>query len=244
MDNGPRIAPQVPGFAYSVINGSGNVKAVLNALAEDSLLNVISSPSVMVLDNQTASIHVGDQVPVETSNTITDGGNTISSITYKDTGVQLSVTPSVNAGGMVIMSIEQSVTDVGPVDSEGADQRTFLEREINSRVAVRSSESVVLGGLIRENKAAGSSGIPILHNLPLVGPLFGTKTQEDFRTELLVIITPRVIYSESDLRDVSREMRSQMRGLDLIDESKASAFLSGRTLAEPAEVEQQGGTEQ
>lgn len=149
--NGPRIAPQVPGFAYSVINGSGNVKAVLNALAEDSLLNVISSPSVMVLDNQTASIHVGDQVPVETSNTITDGGNTISSITYKDTGVQLSVTPSVNAGGMVIMSIEQSVTDVGPVDSEGADQRTFLEREINSRVAVRSSESVVLGGLIREN---------------------------------------------------------------------------------------------
>ena len=113
-----------------------------------------------------------------------------------------------------------------------------------SKVAVRSSESVVLGGLIRENKAAGSSGIPVLHNLPLVGPLFGTKTQEDFRTELLVIITPRVIYSESDLRDVSREMRSQMRGLDLIDESKASAFLSERTLAEPGGVKQQGGKEE
>jgi len=236
--SGASIGANVPGFAYSMINGSGDIKAVLNALAEESLLNVISSPSVMVLDNQTASIHVGDQVPVETSSTITDGGNTISSITYKDTGVQLTVTPSVNAGGMVTMDIEQSVTDVGPVDSEGADQRTFLERTITSRVAVRSSESVVLGGLIRENKASGSSGIPVLHNLPLIGPLFGTKTIEDFRTELLVIITPRVIYSDSDLRDVSREMRSQMRGLDLIDTSRSSAFFSDRKVDEKNEVEE------
>jgi general secretion pathway protein D len=224
--NGLGIAARVPGFSYSVVSGGGNIKAVLNALAADDLLNVISSPSLMVLDNQTATIQVGDQVPIESSTTVTDGGNTVSSIVYKDTGVMLSVTPSVNAGGLVTMDVEQSVTDVGPVDEDGAGQRTFLEREINTRVAVRSSESVVLGGLIRENKSSGSSGIPILHSLPLIGPLFGTKSSSGVRTELLVIITPRVIYSDSDLRDVSREMRQQMQGLELIDISRSSSFLS------------------
>jgi general secretion pathway protein D len=222
---GRAVAPKVPGFSYSVINGAGDIRVVLNALASENLLNVISSPSVMVLDNQTAVIQVGDQIPIETGNTVTDGGNTITSIQYKDTGVHLEVTPSVNAGGMVTMDIDQSVTDVGPVDTDGAGERTFLERKINSRVSVKSSESVVLGGLIRENKSSGSSGIPLLHNLPFIGALFGTKVIEDSRTELLVIITPRVIYSESDLRDVSREMRSQMQGLDLIDVSRSSFLM-------------------
>ena len=221
--NDDSLAPNVPGFAYSVINGSGQVKAVLNALASDNLLNVISSPSVMVLDNQTANIQVGDQVPINTGSTTTDVG-TVRSIEFRDTGVQLSVTPSVNAGGMVVMDIEQSVTDVGPVE-ETADTRTFLERSITSRVAVRSSESIVLGGLIRENKSQGSSGIPFLHELPVIGALFGSKSTESSRTELIVIITPRVIFNDADLRNVSREMRRQMRGLDLIDISDTSAFL-------------------
>ncbi len=224
--NGTSIAAQVPGFSYSVVGGSGNIRAVLNALASDDLLNVISSPSLMVLDNHTAKIQVGDQVPIESSTTVTDGGNTVSSIEYKDTGVMLSVTPSVNAGGLVTMEVEQSVTDVGPVDEDGAGQRTFLEREITTRVAVRSSESVILGGLIRENKSSGSSGIPILHSLPIVGPLFGTKSETGVRTELLVVITPRAIYSDADLRDVSREMRQQMQGLELLDVSRSSSFLS------------------
>lgn len=218
--------PQVPGFAYSVLNGSGQVRAVLNALASDNLLNVISSPSVMVLDNQTANIQVGDQVPVNTGSTTTEVG-TVRSIQFRDTGVQLSVTPSVNAGGMVVMDIEQSVTDVGAVE-ETADTRTFLERSITSRVAVRSSESIVLGGLIRENKSQGSSGLPFLHQLPVIGALFGAKSTESSRTELIVIITPRVIFNDADLRDVSREMRRQMRGLDLIDISDTSAFLLQR----------------
>lgn len=232
---GTGIAPKVPGFSYSVLNGTGSIKAVLNALATENLLNVISSPSVMVLDNQTASIHVGDQVPVQSSSTITDGGNERISVEYKDTGVQLQVTPSVNAGGMVTMDIDQTVTDVGNLEPVGGTlQRSFLERNITSRVAVRSSESVVLGGLIRENKSSASTGIPVLHKLPVVGALFGTKTTDDTRTELLVVITPRVISSEADLRDVSREMRRQMRGLDLIDISQSSSFLSGNPSTEPS----------
>lgn len=218
------IAPG-SGFSYSVVNGSGDIRIVLNALAQDDLLNVISSPSLMVLDNHTAAIQVGDQVPIRDSTTISDGGNTVSSIVYKDTGVHLAVTPQVNAGGLVTMDIEQSVTDVGPIDI-ATDQRTFLERKVTTRVAVRSTESVVLGGMIRENKSEGSSGIPILHNLPLIGPLFGTKTADGRRTELIVIITPRAIYSDVELRDMSREMRRQMRGLELIDSGKASSFFT------------------
>ena len=218
------IAPAA-GFSYSAVNGSGDIRVVLNALAEDGLLNVISSPSLTVLDNHTASIQVGDQIPVQSGTTITEGGTSLSSITYRDTGVYLSVTPQVNAGGLVTMDIEQSVTDVGP-EQPNNNQPTFLERKVTTRVAVRSTESVVLGGMIRENKNESSSGIPILHNLPLIGPLFGTKTAGGVRTELIVIITPRAIYSDVGLRDMSREMRRQMRGLKLIDSGQSASFFS------------------
>jgi len=221
ITTGRDVAAIVPGFSYTVTNGAGDISAVLNALAEKSLINVISTPSVMVLDNHTASIHVGDQVPVERSTTVTDGGNPIQSIDFRDTGVKLAVTPSVNAGGMVVMDIQQSVTDVGEIDL-ATGQRSFLERNIESRVAVRTDESVVLGGLIRENASTGKSGIPWLVDIPVVGNLFGSTDNSDRRTELLVIITPRVLFNEADLREVSREMRERMRHFELIDVTKSS----------------------
>jgi general secretion pathway protein D len=221
------IGPRQPGFSYTVTNGAGEISAVLNALAEESLVNVISTPSIMVLDNYTAAIHVGDQVPTEGRQTVTDGGTTSRSIEYRDTGVKLSVTPSVNAGGMVTMTVEQSVTDVGQIDL-ATGQRSFLERNISSRVAVRSAESVVLGGLIRENVSSTESGVPFLHKIPLIGGLFGTKGNEGLRTELLVIITPRVIFNEDDLREVSREMRSRVRELELIDAESRQQLLGNQ----------------
>ena len=96
-------------------------------------------------------------------------------------------------------------------------QPTFLERSIMSRVSVRSGQSVVLGGLIRDNAANGESGIPFLHQLPLIGPLFGTTKKENRRTELLVIITPRALVSENDLREVSEEMRAKIRHMELLE---------------------------
>ena len=166
----------------------------------------------MVLDNHTASINVGDQQPIQSLSTVTDGGNVQNSITYKPTGVQLTVTPSVNDGGLVTLDIEQSVTDVGPVDA-ATRQRSFLERAVSSRVAIRSGESVVLGGLIRDNETEGQSGVPFLKDIPLVGALFSTTTLASSRTELLIFITPRVMESDQDLRDLNLEMRSRMRGL-------------------------------
>ena len=216
LDVGGNLQPQA-GFSYTITNSAGTTKAVLNALAEDSLLNVISTPSVMVLDNHTATINVGDQQPIQSQSTVTNGGNVQNSITYKDTGVQLTVTPSVNDGGLVTLDIEQSVTDVGPVDS-ATKQRSFNQRAVKSRVAIRSGESVVLGGMIRDNETEGQSGVPVLKDIPLVGALFSTTTKASTRTELLIFITPRVMESDQDLRDLNLEMRSRMRGLTDFDD--------------------------
>ena len=196
------------GFRYTLSNALG-VRAVLDALAKKSLVRVLSTPSLMVLDNHTASINVGDQVPIQSSQTITEGGNISTSIQYKDTGVALSVLPSVNIGDMVTMQISQAVTDVGLPDG-ATGQRSFLQRQISSKVAVRSGETIVLGGLIRENANTGSSGIPLLHEIPLLGALFGQKASGGRRTELLVIITPRVVRSDQDARDIGRDLRQRM----------------------------------
>lgn len=209
LDVGGNLQPQA-GFSYTITTET--TKAVLNALAEDSLLNVISTPSVMVLDNHTAAINVGDQQPIQSQSTVTDGGTVQNSITYRDTGVQLTVTPSVNDGGLVTLDIEQSVTDVGPVDT-ATKQRSFNQRAVKSRVAIRSGESVVLGGLIRDSETERQSGVPVLKDIPLVGALFSTTNTTSVRTELLIFITPRVMESDQDLRDLNLEMRSRMRGL-------------------------------
>lgn len=211
LDLGGGLGPQA-GFSYTITNSSGAVKAALNALAEKSLINVISTPSILVLDNYTASIHVGDQQPIQSSSTVTNGGNVQNSITYKDTGVKLDVTPSVNDGGLVTLDVTQSVTDVGPVDA-ATRQRSFLNRNVKSRVAIRDGESVVMGGLIRDNETEGRSGVPLLMDIPVLGALFSTTTQSTTRTELLIFITPRVMESQQDLRELNREMRDRMRGL-------------------------------
>ena len=212
LDLGGGLLPQVPGFSYTVSDSAGAVKAVVNALAQKSLINVISTPSVMVLDNHTASIHVGDQQPIQSASTVTNGGNVQNSIQYKDTGVKLNVTPSVNDGGLVTLVIDQSITDVGSVDA-ATGQRTFLERTVSSTVAIRSGESVVLGGLIRDNETEGRSGVPLLMDIPVLGSLFSTTTQDSTRTELLIFISPRVLDGDQDLRDLNVEMRERMRGL-------------------------------
>jgi flagellar biosynthesis GTPase FlhF len=127
--------------------------------------------------------------------------------------VNLTVTPSVNTGNMVNMTINQSVTDVGDVDS-ATGQRSFLQRQIGSKVAVRSGETIVLGGLIRDNSTTGRSGIPILQDLPLVGGLFSTQSKLGGRTELLVMLTPRVVRSDAEIGNLANDVRASMKGID------------------------------
>lgn len=215
LANGLVGGPQA-GFSYT-LRRMGGVRAVLNALAGKTNLNVIASPSLMVLDNHTANLRSGTQQPVNIGSTVGLGGVVTPNIQYKDTGVALAVTPSVNAGDMVTMDINQSVIDVGASDtslgSGNTGQPTFLQRQVGSKVSVRSGETIVLGGLIRDKLTTANSGVPGLHNIPLFGALFGTKEKSLDRTELLVVITPRVIRSDQAVREVGQELRDRMRGI-------------------------------
>ena len=211
LDLGGGLQPTT-GFSYQITNSAVETMAVINALATKSLINVISTPSVMVLDNHTAMINVGNQQPIQDRTTVSDGGVITNSITYKDTGVQLTVTPSVNDGGLVTLEIEQAVTDVGPVDV-ATGQRSFLARDLSSTVAIRDGDSIVLGGLIQDNETTGKTGVPLLMDIPVLGSLFSTTGESNSRTELLVFITPRVMESEQDLRALNNEMRNRMSGI-------------------------------
>ena len=202
------------GFTYALSNSAGRIVGVLSALASKSLVKVISSPSLLVLDNHAATISVGTQQPVNVGGGyITAGGiPTTGNIQFRDTGVMLGVTPSVNAGDLVTLDINQQVTDVGAVDPS-TQQPTFTQRQIQSKVAVRSGETVVLGGLIKDNDASSRSGLPFLSSIPVIGGLFGTQVKNNNRTELLVVFTPRVVRADEDIRAISRELRDRMSGL-------------------------------
>jgi general secretion pathway protein D len=188
----------------------------LNALTQITDVKVISSPQLMVLNNETARLQVGDEVPIVTQqvqSVDTTGAPIVNSIEYRDTGVILNVSPRVNAGGLVVLDIVQEVSDVVRTTTSGLNSPTIQQRQIKSTVAVQSGESVALGGLIRDGNTKGVTGLPVVSEIPLLGNLFKTTTDTQRRTELLVLLTPRVAASRQDARDITEELRSRVRSL-------------------------------
>ncbi len=216
--NSVNIAPSLPGFSYMFTQGT-NIKVILSALSQVTHVDVVSSPNVMVLNNGTALLQVGDQVPISTGQavSVTAGDAPIvNSIAYHSTGVILKVTPSVNKSGLVTLDVLQEVSNVAP----DADQTstlgspTFAERKVKSTVAIHDNETVALGGLISTNRTQGSSGIPFLSEVPVLGGLFGTKTDNSGRTELMVLITPHVVENLEGARAVTEELRQKFPSLE------------------------------
>jgi len=213
------VLPFFPGF--SALFSSDDVAVVLNALEEVTDVDVISSPQLLVLDNQTARLQVGDQVPITVQQATPISGDLdsiVSSVELRDTGVILTVTPRVNASGLVILEIQQEVSDVVESVTETAAEQstpTINQRQISSTVAVQSGETVALGGLITDDRDRSRSGLPILSRIPILGALFSTRSRTVRRTELLVLLTPSVIGSQVEARAVTEELRRRMRGLDL-----------------------------
>ncbi|MCU7905814.1 MAG: type II secretion system secretin GspD [Candidatus Thiodiazotropha sp. (ex Epidulcina cf. delphinae)] len=200
-------------FAVSSVNG---VRSVLSALAEDSLIRVLSSPSVMVLDNETASIQVGDEVPVvdrQSQSTTDNNAPIINNISYRDTGVLLEVTPRVNPGGLVTMEVSQEVSDISTVAASSVNSPTISTRKISSTVAVQNGEALILGGLITDRDNNGSSGLPFLSELPIIGWLFGQASKFSKRTELVVVLVPSVISNSSENSRVVNAFRKKLEGL-------------------------------
>jgi general secretion pathway protein D len=199
-----------PGFSY--ITSGNEITATLNALQTITTVKVISAPKVLVLNNHTASLQVGDQVPVSTGS-LTSGltSDVASSIQYLPTGVILTVTPRVNDSGLVLLDISQEVSDVKPGTSGGDNPTPTIEdRKFTSSIAVHDGQTIALGGLIRDNNSHGRDGIPYLSQIPYLGALFGSTDNIDNRTELLVLLTPRVIRNAQDAKTITDELKEKI----------------------------------
>jgi general secretion pathway protein D len=201
-----------PGFSVSVLGSSA--QAVLNSLQSRTNVRVLSAPKLMVLNNQTATLQVGDQVPIviqQAQSVSAPGAPIVNTIELRHTGVILKVTPRVNDSGTIILDIAQEVSDVAQTTSSGINSPTIQQRRIASTVATRSGEMIALGGLIRDSAVRSKSGVPLLSQIPIVGGLFGNHRNDGSRTELIILITPTVVRSPQEAKDV---VDALIEGLD------------------------------
>lgn len=212
------VAPTFPGLNY--IFSTTNARAVLDLLSSITDVEIISAPQLLVLNNQEAQLQVGAQVPVATQqsiSTIDPDAPIVSSVELKDTGVILKVTPRVNEGGLIIMDIEQEVSQVSPDSAAGTLTPTISRRVITTTAAVQSGQTVALGGLIQDNKTNTKVGVPGLSAIPVLGALFRYTTDSVNRSELLVMVSPRVVGDAHEAREITDELRRRMEDLERLE---------------------------
>lgn len=212
------INPAFPGFSY-LYTARADIRAVLNAIENITDVKVISSPKLLVLNNREAELQIGDQVPITVQSAVSTVGETapiVNSVQLRDTGVILRITPRANKSGLVLLDVAQEVSDVVPTTTSNIDSPTIQQRRIASTVAVRNGETIALGGLIRDSKSRSRGGIPFLRKIPIIGDLFGSTGHNNRRTELIVLITPRVLRSQQESEEMMEDLRDQFRGLQKV----------------------------
>jgi general secretion pathway protein D len=205
------VSSVFPGFSYFL--KANDISFALNALSSVTNVRVLSSPSLVVLDNKTATLQVGDQVPIVTqaaTGVIAPGAPVVNTVELKDTGVILNVTPRVNDSGRVILDIEQEVSSVVKTTTSGIDSPTIRQRKVKTSVVLTDGDALALGGLIQEREITGKTKVPVLGDVPLLGNAFRQKTNATSRTELIIFIRPRVIRDMQEARQVTQEFRKQL----------------------------------
>ena len=205
----------LPGFGVT-FGGQNTTKLVIDALSEITDVRVVSSPQLLVMDGGTARLHVGDQVPIITrtsSSTATDDNRITNEIEYRDTGVTLDITPKVKSSGTVTLNISQTVSDVVRTSSSEINSPTIQQRQVTSTASLQSGTTALLAGLIREVATDIKSGIPLLHKLPVLGHFFGTTGEQKQRTELVVLISPKVIKSRDESEKITEDILQKYKGL-------------------------------
>jgi general secretion pathway protein D len=207
------LSRTLPGFNF-LLGPEAEPRVVLDALRGVSDVKVLSTPSVVVLDNQVATLQVGDQVPVATASATVlsgTGSPVVNTIDYRNTGVILRVVPRINANGNVLLDVEQEISNVA-AGSAGSLTPTVSQRRVKSSIAVASGQTVLLAGLISERQENSRSGLPLIDQLGEVGKLFGTNNKVAQRTELIIFIRPQIIRDGVDAMRVAEELRTKLRG--------------------------------
>jgi general secretion pathway protein D len=207
------------GFFYSFLNK--NFEVAINALESNGQAKSLAAPSLLVANNQEAQINVGTQIPVVQTyynglGSVNTNGTTslaqTGSVQYLNTGVTLDVKPRVNPGGLVYLDIQQEVSNPGAPAVTGGNP-PINQRLIQTQVAVQSGETLLLGGLIQANQTTGENGLPLISKVPFLRNLFGNTKNHKDRTELIVLITPRVISNTDEARQVTLEYTRQFQSL-------------------------------
>ncbi len=215
---GAAVAASFPGFTllpganFAFVTNSGSA-VVIQALSSLTTVRVLSSPNLLVLNNQSARLQVGDQVPIATQSaisTITPNAPLVNTIDYRDTGVILTVTPRVNASGVVLLDISEEVSQVTQTTSSNLDSPTISQRRVTSSVGAYDGQTIGLGGLIKDDRSNSNSGVPILKDIPILGYLFGSRSNNVVRTELIVLITPHVVRNRNEADAVTQELRQKL----------------------------------
>ncbi len=209
------VSANFPGLSL-IFNGASPAAAI-NALNSITTVNVVSSPSLVVLDNQEASLQIGDEVPIATQqvvDTSTLDAPVVNTISFRDTGILLNVKPRVSSGGQVILEIEQEVSSVSNTTTSGIDSPTISQRRIETSVIVSDGQTIALGGLIQESNNRTNAQVPGAGDVPVLGALFRNRSDIAAKTELLILITPRVIRNGQESRSVTDELRQRIGGAD------------------------------
>jgi general secretion pathway protein D len=187
---------------------------ILDALHRVTNVKVLSNPSLVVVDNQPATLQVGDQVPVSTgtATVLTTNNTVVNTIDYRNTGIILRVVPRINVNGKVLLEIEQEISNVVPGTGNSLTP-TVSQRKVKSSITVATGQTVLLAGLISETQNVNNSGIPLLDQLPgFLGDAFSHKTTGTVRTELIIFIRPQIIRDSVDAHFVAEELRTKMKG--------------------------------
>jgi len=210
-----QVSRSFPGLSY-LFTGSTDISAVLNALESVTTVRVISSPKLVTLNNHEAMLQVGDEVPVTTQSAVsvtTPGAPIVNSVQMQDTGVILGVTPRVNKNGLVQLDISQEVSNSVPTTTSGIDSPTIQQRKLSTTVVVKNGDTIALGGLITESRSKSKSGVPYLAKIPLLGALFRDTDNSMTRTELILLITPRVMRDDTEFQNVMDDLRGEFQSL-------------------------------
>jgi general secretion pathway protein D len=208
------IARTLPGFNF-LLGPELEPRMILQALHNVTDVKVLSTPSVVVMDNQIATLQVGDQVPVATATATVIGATgapIVNTIDYRNTGVILRVIPRINANGNVLLDIEQEISNVSTTANTGTLTPTVSQRKVKSSIGVASGQTVLLAGLISENTSGNRSGIPLVDQLGELGKLIGSNSKATQRTELIIFIRPQIIRDGVDAMRVAEELRTKLRG--------------------------------
>jgi general secretion pathway protein D len=205
------VTPVFPGFSHFL--NTPNVQVVFNALSSITDINIISSPTLMVLDNKKATLQVGNEVPIATQSAVavlTPGSPIVNSITYRSTGIVLNITPRIGDRGRILLEVEQEASDVVQTNTSTIDSPTIQQRRIKTTVAVNDGEGLILGGMIQDRADNQRDQIPLIGQVPVLGNLFKNKGDLITRTELLVAITPRIVKDSAQVRAITEEFRAKI----------------------------------